>query len=151
MTVSGLQPLTISRLLVSVDWLHRCMLPLQVQDRGFRRPRGSSFPCSFTDTDRGSTAIPHYAANIDNVEADEPLNHEQVRDGTDGEAGLLLGVALIAGAGVRGFLTHVGAEMAELHGSPRGGCPHQPAMDLPADKRNPMTPQLPFALVNRRP
>jgi hypothetical protein len=99
-----------------VDWLHRCKLPLQVQDRGFRRPRGSILAGSFTDTDHGSTAIPHDAADIDDVEADQPSDHEQVRDGTDGEAGSLLGVTGIVGVRLPSFLTDIGAVVAELHG-----------------------------------
>jgi hypothetical protein len=120
MIVSGLQPLTISRLLVSVDWLHRCKLPLQVQDRGFRRPRGSTLAGSFTNTDYGSTAIPHDAADIDDVEADQPFDHQQIRDRTDCEAGPLLDGTGIAGVEVPGFLANIGAEMAELHVSPHG-------------------------------
>jgi hypothetical protein len=96
-------------------------LPLQIGYGGLCGPCGPSFTSGFTDTDHGSTAIPHDAADIDDVEADQPLDHEQVRDGADREAGPLLGVTGIVGAGLHSLLTDIGAEMAELHGSPHGG------------------------------
>ena len=104
---------------------------------GFCSPCGSSFTGSFSNTDHSSAAIPHDAADICEVEADQPVDHQQIRDGADGKAGPLLGVTGIVGAGFRGFPAHVGAEMAELHGSPHGGRPPQPAMDLPTGKSVP--------------
>jgi hypothetical protein len=115
---SDLRPLTTSRLLSTVDWVRLSKLSLHVQNGSFRSPDGPSFTSGFTDTDHGSTAIPHDAADIDDVEADQPLDHEQVRDGADREAGPLLGVTGIVGTGLPGFLADIGAEMAELHSSP---------------------------------
>lgn len=110
-----------SMLLVTVDWLHRRKLSLQVSDGGLCCLYGSSFAGSLTDTYNASAAIPHDAADICEVEADQPVDHQQIRDGANGKAGPLLSVALIASAGFPGLLTRVGAEMTKLHGSPHGG------------------------------
>ena len=96
-------------------------LPLQIGYGGLCCLYGSSFAGSFTNTYNASAAIPHDAADICEVEADQPVDHQQIRDGADGKAGPLLGVTGIVGAGFRGFPAHIGAEMAELHGSPHGG------------------------------
>jgi hypothetical protein len=91
---------TTSRLLISVDWLHRCKLPLDVPDGGLCCLYGSSFAGSFTNTYNASAAIPYDAADICEVEADQPVDHQQIRDGADGKAGPLLGVTGITGAGL---------------------------------------------------
>jgi len=46
---------------------------------GFRSPFGSSFYGSFSDTDHSSAAIPHDAADIHEVEADQ--RERMVRQG----------------------------------------------------------------------
>ena len=111
--VTTTRVVTTSRLLISVDWLHRCKLPLDVPDGGLCCLYGSSFAGSLTDTYNASAAIPHDAADISEVEADQPVDHQQIRDGADGKAGPLLSVALIASAGFPCLLTCVGAEMTE--------------------------------------
>jgi hypothetical protein len=128
---------TTIRPLISVDWLHRGKLPLQVQDRGLCGLDGSSFSRSLTDSYHSYATFPHNAADVREVEADQSLDRSQVRNGTNGEDGLLLSVPGIAGASFPGLLTDIGAEMTELHGSPRDGRPHQPAMDRPAGKSVP--------------
>jgi hypothetical protein len=62
-------------------------LPLQIRYGGLY---GSSFAGSFTDTYHGSAGIPHDAADVREVETDQPGDHQQIRNGADGEAGPLL-------------------------------------------------------------
>ena len=84
-----------------------CVLQQVAASNPTWRPYGSSFPGSFTNTDHGYAVLPHYAADVREVEADQPVDHQQIRDGADGKAGPLLGVTGIAGGGLLGLLTDI--------------------------------------------
>jgi hypothetical protein len=80
MTVSGTATFNDLKAAHQRGLVHRRKLSLQVQDRGFHSPCGSSFPRSFTNTDHGYAVLPQDAADIHEVEVDQPLNHQQIRD-----------------------------------------------------------------------
>ena len=130
---------TTSRLLVSVDWLHRCKLPLHVPDGGLCCPMALPSPVA---SPIPTTARPPSRMTLLTSAKSRQISpgSSAVRDGADGKAGPLLGVTGIAGAGLPGlptasvqrwqsFMVHlVGASSPACHG-------------LTGWQERPMTPQ----------